>query len=76
MDNSSLTAKMREIKASGVTSEAMSRKIGVSFFTVQRWLRDGISAKAHTGTIRLVTQFVESWKAAKALHDLDRFFKQ
>lgn len=76
MDNSALTAKLREIKASGVTSEVMSRKIGVSFFTVQRWLRNGMSKNAKLGTSKLVRQFVDGWEAAKKLHDLDRFWKE
>ena len=76
MDNSALTTKLRAIKATGVTSEAMSRKIGVSFFTVQRWLRDGMSSNAHASTVRSVVQFIASWEAAKKLHDLDRFWKE
>lgn len=63
---SQLRAKLLRAKRdTGASYENLGQAIGVSFFTVMRWINGGIN-RPRPGSLRLLEQFIEKYEYAKA----------
>ena len=66
--------KLLEIREeTGCSYEAMSAKIGCSYFSLFRWLHNGIK-KINPSSRKLLLHFIRAYEEAKERDELFKFF--
>ena len=76
MNMHKILADLKRVKeAEGLSNEFLGQKIGVSTHTVSRWL-NGRIAEPHTGSIRLVKQWLTEYQHAKEEGRLEDFLRR
>lgn len=69
-----LLERVREIKKEvNIPFEKIAPKIGISIFTLSRWLNRGLPKRLGSAAI-LLTTFIEKYDEAKKSGNLDEFF--
>jgi hypothetical protein len=70
-----LRAKLLQARRdTGASYETLGNAIGVSFFTIMRWINNGIK-NPRPGSLRLLEQFIEKYEKAKERGRVESFMK-